>query len=110
MKRANFGLLACAALLAEIPTIAQDGAVPDPRIGLKAGFRDAGTAALNLELVASLPRPRGFFDPAAPAGQAPRRVRRVPTRDLQRGAPPGADRRGGRMAERARALALRRAR
>ena len=40
----------------------------DPRIGLKAGLHDAGTAARNMELVASLPKPQGFFDPQAPAG------------------------------------------
>src|SRR5262245_65253454 len=40
----------------------------DPRIGLKPGFRDAGTAIHNLELVWSLPKPDGFFDPKAPAG------------------------------------------
>ena len=43
-------------------------ATSDPRIGLKAGLRDAGTAARNMELVASLPKPQGFFDPKAPAG------------------------------------------
>jgi hypothetical protein len=41
---------------------------PDPRSNLKAGLRDAGTAAWHLELVASLPKPDGFFDPLAPAG------------------------------------------
>jgi hypothetical protein len=41
----------------------------DPRIGLKGGFRDAGQASSNLELIASLPRPEGFFDPKAPAGE-----------------------------------------
>src|SRR5262245_49220116 len=40
----------------------------DPRVGLKPGFRDAGQVASYLELVASLPRPNGFFDPAAPGG------------------------------------------
>jgi hypothetical protein len=40
----------------------------DPRIGLKGGWRDAGEAAWNMELVANLPKPEGFFDPAAPAG------------------------------------------
>ena len=40
----------------------------DPRIGLKAGLRDAGTAALNMELLSNLPKPEGFFDPDAPAG------------------------------------------
>jgi hypothetical protein len=40
----------------------------DPRVGLKPGFHDAGEAAKNLERVASLPKPEGFFDPKAPAG------------------------------------------
>jgi hypothetical protein len=40
----------------------------DPRIGLKAGLHDAGTAARNMELVASLTKPDGFFDPKAPGG------------------------------------------
>jgi hypothetical protein len=39
----------------------------DPRAGLKAGLHDAGQAILNMELVAALPRPPGFFDPANPA-------------------------------------------
>ncbi len=42
--------------------------VSDPRAGLKAGFRDAGIAARNLDLVATLPKPPGFFHPDAPAG------------------------------------------
>jgi hypothetical protein len=40
----------------------------DPRVGLKPGLRDAGTAARNMELLANLPKPDGFFDPDAPAG------------------------------------------
>jgi hypothetical protein len=40
----------------------------DPRIGLKPGLHNAGEAAKNLEHVASLPRPQGFFDPQNPAG------------------------------------------
>ncbi|WP_225421499.1 DUF305 domain-containing protein [Sphingomonas parva] len=44
---------------------------PDPRTGLKAGFRDAGQAARNMKLVASLPKPTGFFDPRNPAGLPP---------------------------------------
>ena len=35
----------------------------DPRAGLSAGLDDAGQAILNLELVAALPKPPGFFDP-----------------------------------------------
>src|SRR5688572_11097225 len=40
----------------------------DPRANLKPGFRDAQVAAWNLDLVATLPKPEGFFDPSAPAG------------------------------------------
>ncbi len=43
------------------------GLSTDPRAGLKAGLTDAGSAILNLELVAALPRPDGFFDPANPS-------------------------------------------
>lgn len=44
------------------------GFSPDPRVNLAAGFRDAGQALLNMELVASLPKPDGFFNPENPAG------------------------------------------
>ena len=40
----------------------------DPRVGLKAGLRDAGQAVRNMELVSSLAKPEGFFDPTEPAG------------------------------------------
>src|SRR6185503_2839405 len=40
----------------------------DPRVGLKPGLRDAGVAARGMELVATRPRPDGFFDPKNPAG------------------------------------------
>jgi hypothetical protein len=40
----------------------------DPRIGLKAGYNDAGTAARNITLVSHLPKAEGFYDPKAPAG------------------------------------------
>jgi uncharacterized protein (DUF305 family) len=43
----------------------------DPRAGLKAGVHDAEQAIRNLELVASLPRPAGFFDPENPAEVPP---------------------------------------
>ena len=49
----------------------------DPRAGLSAGFRDAGEAISNLELVASLPRPPGFFDPENPSDLQPE----MPTED-----------------------------
>lgn len=47
------------------------GLSTDPRAGLKAGFRDAGEAILNLKLLGSLSKPAGFFDPANPAGLPP---------------------------------------
>ena len=47
------------------------GLSADPRSNLKAGFRDAGQAINNLRLVASLPKPTGFFDPANQAGLPP---------------------------------------
>ena len=39
----------------------------DPRAGLQAGFDDAGQALWNLELVTSLPKPPGFYDPENPS-------------------------------------------
>ncbi len=46
----------------------------DPRVGLSAGFRDAGEASLNMQLVATLPKPAGFFDPERPSGLSARRL------------------------------------
>ena len=40
----------------------------DPRVGLDAGFLDAGEALWNMELVAALPKPVGFFSPDSPEG------------------------------------------
>ena len=39
------------------------GLSDDPRAGLAAGLYDAETATLNLNLIASLKKPTGFFDP-----------------------------------------------
>src|SRR5699024_6280069 len=54
------------------------------RVGLKPGLRDAGVAARNMELTATLPRPDGFFDPKKPAGD-PSGPERAP------GTPPAAE-------------------
>jgi uncharacterized protein (DUF305 family) len=43
----------------------------DARAGLSAGFEDAGQALMNMELLASLPKPPGFYDPQNPAGLPP---------------------------------------
>ncbi|MFN3388123.1 MAG: DUF305 domain-containing protein [Allosphingosinicella sp.] len=47
------------------------GLSADPRSTLRAGFRDAGEAASNMALVATLPKPTGFFDRENPAGLPP---------------------------------------
>ncbi len=49
-------------------TVMLAGYSADPRVGLAAGLRDADTVAMNLELLAALPKPAGFFDPENPAG------------------------------------------
>ncbi|MDX1481022.1 MAG: DUF305 domain-containing protein, partial [Woeseiaceae bacterium] len=49
----------------------------DPRAGLKAGFRDAGQAIMNMRHVAALPKPPGFYDPANPAGLPPSRLAEI---------------------------------
>ena len=51
------------------------GLSSDPRSQLKAGFDDAGQVLENLELVASLPRPPGFFDPKNPGEVPPEQLR-----------------------------------
>jgi len=55
----------------------------DPRVGLKGGFRDAGKAARNMELLTNVPKPDGFFDPKAPAGEPtpPERDPKLPDED-----------------------------
>jgi uncharacterized protein (DUF305 family) len=52
------------------------GLSSDPRAALAPGFENAGQALSNLELVASLPKPAGFFDPANPAGLPPEQLKK----------------------------------
>ncbi|NDY95100.1 DUF305 domain-containing protein [Wenzhouxiangella sp. C33] len=49
----------------------------DPRVGLSAGFGDAGSAIRHLRPTASLAKPDGFFDPANPAALPPARLREL---------------------------------
>jgi uncharacterized protein (DUF305 family) len=42
---------------------------PDPRVELAAGFDDAGQASWNMALLATRPKPEGFFDPHTPVGR-----------------------------------------
>ena len=45
------------------------GLSPDPRVQLASGFQDAGQALWNMALVATRPKPEGFYDPNNPAGR-----------------------------------------
>ncbi len=65
----------------------------DPRVNLKAGFRDAGEAALNLERVATLPKPDGFYDPSTPAGR-PMTPEKKPEKRKERNEPKAAEKTG----------------
>ena len=61
-------LVVLAVVVAARTGAAQQNGGRDPRISLAPGFRNAGVAARNLDLIASVPKPPGFFDPAAPSG------------------------------------------
>jgi hypothetical protein len=90
----SLGFFCCVALFATaIGGSAQEPAARpgsgDPRVGLKAGLRDAGQAARHMELVSSLPKPEGFFDPKTPAGHStPAQREFLPSAE---GAPPRRD-------------------
>jgi len=77
MTRVTWGVTVAVVLAGGLGLAAQQASTTDPRVGLKAGLTDAGTAALHMELVANLPKPEGFFDPEAPAG-APIEPERAP--------------------------------
>ena len=68
-------------------------ASPDPRTTLSAGFRDAGQATSNMELIASLPKPTGFFDPTNPEGNPPQLPPANTDGDARRGTADQASRR-----------------
>ena len=54
-------------------TVLLTGLSDDPRSNLTAGFRDAQEAARHMMLLASLPKPSGFFDANNPAGLPPKK-------------------------------------
>ncbi len=64
------------------------GLSDDPRATLAAGFENAGQALLNLELIASLPNPAGFFDPKNPAGLPPKRLKKKAAQEEVEGEAP----------------------
>ncbi len=74
MRGVRYGFWAALVMSCGIVFVAaqerKPAAARDPRVGLQAGIRDAGQAIRNLELVASLSKPAGFFDPASPLGSA----------------------------------------
>ena len=59
----KFGITAAAsaAALLIVPAIASGQT--DPRVSLRAGWMDAGSAASNMRLITSLPKPEGFVNP-----------------------------------------------
>lgn len=57
-------IVSFAALTGALAAQQAPAAANDPRIGLKAGIEDAGTAARGIELIGHLPRPEGFVDPS----------------------------------------------
>jgi hypothetical protein len=57
-------LLTCCVLTLLASATALHAQTPDPRVGLKTGLFDAGSAAGNMELVASVKRPEGFVNAA----------------------------------------------
>ena len=62
----NASLAFCLLLLVAVEAGAQAVESADPRVGLRGGWRNAGVAAHNLELVSHQEKPEGFFNPAAP--------------------------------------------
>ena len=57
----KFVLATCALVLGAAASLPAQG--PDPRVGLKAGLFDAGSAISNMELVSNTKRPDAFVDP-----------------------------------------------
>src|ERR1700677_3457441 len=54
------------------PTVYNNPQLPnDPRVGLKGGVFDAGTAAFGMELIVNLPKPAGFAPGTTPQDAAP---------------------------------------
>jgi hypothetical protein len=67
--RAAACLLAASALVFADPAEGQTfrpGGPDDPRIGLSAGWHDAGEAIWNMRLLSNVPKPTGFYDPENP--------------------------------------------
>lgn len=65
MKRFRATLVAVSAA---VLVFSIQGRAQDPRSTLKPGYKDAGHVARNLELVSTMPKAPGFFDPKTPAG------------------------------------------
>ena len=104
LSRMLAGMAACALAAttgaAQTPTTAPaspPATSQDPRVGLAAGMRDAGVAASGLELLANLPKPAGFFDPKAPAGEPNPKS----SEDDEKKDEPAKDAKGGKTAKKA---------
>lgn len=70
---------------AEIDRMARllDSLSDDPRATLAAGFRGAGEAAWNMQLVSAQPKAPGFFDPENPAGLRPEKPKSPDSEDVE---------------------------
>jgi hypothetical protein len=70
LRRLPATFLAILLLLIAAPPLAAQTAGPadgaDPRVGLRAGWLDAESAAWNLDHLSFTPRPAGFFNPETP--------------------------------------------
>jgi hypothetical protein len=88
-RGALFALLIAAGGLVSTSRAQERSSARDPRAGLKAGLRDAGEVARNIELISTLPKPPGFVSPDAPAGPPvpPERPPAPPTANAEPGTP-----------------------
>ena len=73
-KRVSLHSFIITLILVGACALAASAQQPDPRVGLKAGWTDAATAARGMALVSNTPRPAAFAPgtgPALPAGAPP---------------------------------------
>lgn len=62
--------IAAVSLIGAATTVNAQVTTADPRVGLKAGWMDAGYAVRNLDIVAQLPKPAPFLDPNKPGDRS----------------------------------------
>jgi len=65
LKRICAGTMSAAAIAAAMAVSPLGAQTGDPRVGLSAGWLDAGSAGRHMEVVSSVAKPEGFFNTAA---------------------------------------------